>query len=31
LAKDIKAAFENPSDGGIDCGSLCEIAGARIG
>jgi hypothetical protein len=30
-AEDVKAALENPSDGGIYCGSLREIPGARIG
>jgi hypothetical protein len=29
-AEDIKAAIENPSDGGIDRGSLRDITGARI-
>ena len=31
LAKDVKAAVENASDGGIYGGALREIAGARIG
>jgi hypothetical protein len=31
LAKDVDAAFENPSDGGIDCGALREVAGTWIG
>jgi hypothetical protein len=30
-AKDVEAALKNPSDSGIDCGSLREIAGVGIG
>jgi hypothetical protein len=30
-AQDVGAPFENPSDGGIDCGALRKVAGTWIG